>query len=470
MLENTAGPVRRPAVAGSFYPADPAHLRAAVHALLEQAAPGSAGPAPKAVVAPHAGIAYSGAVAARAYVRLLPLRGRIARVVLLGPVHRVPVRGIALPGSIAFDTPMGRIPMDSAALEALRALDWITESPEAHVPEHSLEVHLPFLQEALGSFALVPLAVGAATPDEVARTLDLLWGGAETLVVISSDLSHYLPYATARRTDQDTVQDILALDPHIDHHHACGATPLNGLLLLARRRGLVPELLDLRNSGDTSGDRSRVVGYASVAFHEPARGAGAIARDASASGQPVPALGRLLLALARATIGRQLGLQMTARADAPRLAEPGATFVTLRDNGALRGCIGSLQAHRPLGDDVRHNARSAAFLDPRFRPLALGEFERVSVEVSLLSAPQPMAAADEAEALAQLQPGVDGLILSCGAHRATFLPQVWDELPDPRVFMAHLKRKAGLAATFWSAELRLERYRVQKWAETEAPR
>jgi hypothetical protein len=467
MMETATGPVRRPAIAGTFDPAEEARLRADVRAMLEAAAPLSAGPAPKALVAPHAGYIYSGPVAARAYARLAPLRGQVSRIVLLGPVHRVPVQGIALPGSTAFDTPLGRVPVDAAALQALRELPWITESAQAHALEHSLEVHLPFLQEVLGDFSLVPLAVGAASPEQVAQTLERLWGGPETRIVISSDLSHYLPYATATRTDRQTVQDMLALDAHIDHHHACGATPVNGLLLLARRRGLVPELLDLRNSGDTAGDRSRVVGYASMAFHENTGGTAAVTPDAAATQADDGARGRVLLGLARAAIGRQLGLDMTSRADAAFLAEPGATFVTLRREGALRGCMGSLQAHRALGEDVRHNARSAAFLDPRFRPLSLREFEVVEVEVSLLSVPEPMEFSDEADALAQLEPGVDGLILQYGVHRATFLPQVWDELSDPRVFMAHLKRKAGLAVDFWSTEVRLQRYGVQKWTEAD---
>jgi AmmeMemoRadiSam system protein B/AmmeMemoRadiSam system protein A len=467
-MEIATGPVRRPAIAGTFYPAEEARLRADVRAMLEAAAPLSTGPAPKALVAPHAGYIYSGPVAARAYARLARLRGQVSRIVLLGPVHRVPVRGIALPGSTAFDTPLGHVPLDLAALEDLRELPWVTESAEAHAPEHSLEVHLPFLQEALGEFSLVPLAVGAASPEQVAQTLERLWGGPETRIVISSDLSHYLPYATAQRTDRGTVEDMLALDPRIDHHHACGATPVNGLLLLARRRGLVPELLDLRNSGDTAGDRSRVVGYASIAFHENTDGTAAVTPDSAAAPVDDGARGRVLLGLARAAIGRQLGLDMISRGDAAFLGEPGATFVTLRKAGALRGCMGSLQAHRPLGEDVRHNARSAAFLDPRFRPLSLREFDNVEVEVSLLSPPEPMAFVDEGDALAQLQPVLDGVILQCGEHRATFLPQVWDELPDPRVFMAHLKRKAGLAVDFWSPEVHLQRYRVQKWTEDDA--
>jgi AmmeMemoRadiSam system protein B len=261
--------IRPPAVAGSFYPGDARALGAEVRALLA-AAPSATGNVEtlKALVVPHAGYVYSGPTAAAGYALLAPIRDRIRRVVLLGPTHRVAIRGLALPGVDAFETPLGTIPVDAPAVASLADLPQVVTSAAAHAQEHSLEVHLPFLQTVLGEFTLVPLAVGHASPDDVAAVLDRLWGGPETLIVVSSDLSHYLPYATAVRTDRGTVGDILRLDPHVEHDHACGATPINGLLALARRHPLRPELVDLRNSGDTAGDRSRVVGYAAIAFHE----------------------------------------------------------------------------------------------------------------------------------------------------------------------------------------------------------
>jgi AmmeMemoRadiSam system protein B len=223
---------------------------------------------PKALIAPHAGYVYSGPIAANAYARLAPARDIISRVVLLGPTHRVAVRGLAVPAARQFVTPLGTVEIDAEAIERLRELPQVVVSDEAHALEHSLEVHVPFLQTVLGSFKLVPLAVGHADADEVAEVVEALYGGPETLIVVSSDLSHYLPYGEAQRVDRATCEAILALRTDIDHEQACGATPVAGLALAARRKGLRPELIDVRNSGDTAGDRGRVVGYASFAFYE----------------------------------------------------------------------------------------------------------------------------------------------------------------------------------------------------------
>ena len=261
---------RPAAVAGLFYPAQPEVLARDVLALLQDAARRAPALTPKVLIAPHAGYIYSGAVAASAYALLQPVAHKIRRVMLLGPCHRVAVRGLALPGADAFDTPLGRVQIDQDAVQQIAALPQVTSSPQAHAMEHALEVHLPFLQSVLPEFELLPLAVGMASAEEVAAVLETLWGGEETLIVISSDLSHYLPYALAQQVDHDTAQSILRLAGPVSHEQACGGTPINGLLLSARRHGLTPHLLDLRNSGDTAGSRDRVVGYAAFAFTEGA--------------------------------------------------------------------------------------------------------------------------------------------------------------------------------------------------------
>lgn len=257
---------RSPAVAGLFYPADTRQLARDVQQLLAEAHPHEL--IPKALIVPHAGYVYSGAIAATAYATLRLIAPHIRRVVLLGPTHRVAVRGLALPGVDAFNTPLGRVMLDMAAEQAIAHLPQVGVSAQAHALEHSLEVQLPFLQSVLMDFTLLPLAVGAASPEEVAEVLETVWGDEETLIVISSDLSHYLPYSTAQRVDNDTVQSILKLRQPINHEQACGSTPINGLLIAARKHHLIPHLLDLRNSGDTAGPRDKVVGYAAIAFTE----------------------------------------------------------------------------------------------------------------------------------------------------------------------------------------------------------
>ncbi len=259
---------RIPAVAGLFYPDQPEALRRAVEDYLRAATPAKVEPGPiKAIIAPHAGYIYSAPVAASVYARLQPLRGIVRRVVLMGPSHRVPFNGLALPEVDEFATPLGSIPLDCKAMLEIADLQQVQVLNIAHAGEHSLEVHLPFLQVVLGEFSLVPLVVGDAEPAVVAEVLARLWGGDETLVVISSDLSHYHDYATAQRLDAATSRAIERLRlEDIEYDDACGRNPVNGLLQLARDRGLRARTLDLRNSGDTAGGRGQVVGYGAYLF------------------------------------------------------------------------------------------------------------------------------------------------------------------------------------------------------------
>lgn len=264
--ETTMSIIRMPAVAGIFY-SDNAHiLGIQVRDFLGHAH--SSGPYPKAIIAPHAGYIYSGPIAASAYARIQPYAQNIKRVILLGPSHRVRLRGLAVPSVDFFATPLGHIALDLTALKLLSGLPLVTVSDQAHAQEHSLEVHLPFLQEILGEFTLVPLVVGEAAPYEVAQVLDRLWGGDETLLVISSDLSHYHDYATAQRLDAATSQVIEQLRcEDLTREAACGANPIGGLLYAARERGLHAYAIDVRNSGDTAGPHDRVVGYGAYAVN-----------------------------------------------------------------------------------------------------------------------------------------------------------------------------------------------------------
>jgi MEMO1 family protein len=263
------GMVRPPAAAGTFYPADAGRLRAMVEGYVAGADAARTAGAPKAVIAPHAGYVYSGPVAGHAFAALGAAASEIRRVVVVGPAHFVPFRGVAVPSVDAFRTPLGEVPVDRDALETILDLPQVRAADRPHEPEHALEVELPFLQAALRDFALVPLLAGDATPADVAEVLSWLWGGAETLIVISSDLSHYHDYDTARRLDAETAGKIEAMDGSaLGPYAACGHLPIAGLLIAARERGLRCARLDLRNSGDTAGSKDRVVGYGAWAFCE----------------------------------------------------------------------------------------------------------------------------------------------------------------------------------------------------------
>ncbi len=270
--------VRPAAVAGMLYPADRSGLLAQLDHCLTSRPYQQSGNTPKLLIVPHAAYADSGPIAGRAYARLLARSAPIRRVVLIGPAHRAGVRGLAVPTVDAFDTPLGRVPIDETARAALADLVQVVRDDRAHAREHSLEVQLPFLQAVLGNtFKLLPLAVGEVGSEQVAEVLERLWGGDETLFVVSTDLSHHLPYAGACCTDRMTAARMLDLATDFDPFEACGARALNGAMIAARRHGMRAELIDLRNSGDTSGDRRRVVGYAALALSEPLDGSCGVA-------------------------------------------------------------------------------------------------------------------------------------------------------------------------------------------------
>lgn len=458
---------RPAAVAGMFYPANPRVLSSEIAQYLADAAPAEMARAPKMLIVPHAGYVYSGPVAAHAYALLARWRERIKRVVLLGPAHRVAVAGLAAPTAAAFETPLGRVVIDQEALASLADLPQVITSDAAHAMEHALEVQLPFLQTVLESFTLVPLVVGRAPIDEAAAVLERLWGGEETLIVISSDLSHYQPYRSAQAMDRATVEGMLKLDPALDHEQACGAAPIAAALITARRHGLAPRLLDLRNSGDTAGDRARVVGYCSMAFEAQAPDA---PQERAEVDEDEAALGRALIARARNAIASAFDMSPLPEPAHAELDAMGATFVTLHRRGELRGCVGTLEALRAVAEDVRIHALHAAFHDPRFPPLQAHEFDDLEIEVSLLAPAQPLTVSSEADAHDALRPGRDGVILHWRGRRATFLPQVWEQLPEPDEFLAALKRKAGLSPSFWAPDLQLWRYQVRKFSESGSER
>ena len=260
--------IRPAAVAGMFYPGNPAQLHEAIQEMLATASPGKS--APKAIIVPHAGYVYSGAIAASAYAQLATARHLIKRVVLLGPCHRVALSGLATTTADYFETPLGLVPVDRDAINRILPLPQVQEFDLTHQQEHSLEVQLPFLQEVLNEFTLVPLVVGDTSTADIHEVLEMLWGGDETLIVISSDLSHYHDYQTAQVMDQQTCKAIERLDGKaIQYDHACGRNPVSGLLHSAQKHHMKVTTLDLRNSGDTAGNKDQVVGYGAWMFEEP---------------------------------------------------------------------------------------------------------------------------------------------------------------------------------------------------------
>jgi AmmeMemoRadiSam system protein B/AmmeMemoRadiSam system protein A len=447
--------VRSPAVAGMFYPSQPDALARAVSAAVA-ASPSDQVPA-KAIVAPHAGYVYSGEIAGSSYRSVAQLGDTITRVVLIGPSHRMTFHGIAAPSATGFATPLGIVPIDVAALKRTLALPEVRVFDAPFDGEHALEVELPFIQTLFPRAGVVPFLTGNASQAAVERLLEELWGGPETLIVVSSDLSHFLGYDAACRRDLSTSQAIETIEPKkIDDTAACGHRALIGLMALAAKFDLRATTRDLRNSGDTKGPRDRVVGYGAYTFE--------YAEHSKLSGTQRDKL----LESARMTlrqIGKRSGAPDVALSDlALPLRAMRNTFVTLELDGKLRGCIGSLAPNKPLISDVVNNAHKAATADPRMTPMTAQERENATVTISVLSHMRPVPFTSEGGLLAGLRPEVDGLAICHGERRALFLPKVWESQPRPQDFLASLKRKAGLPAAPLAPEVKAFRFTAETFS------
>tara|TARA_R110001583_G_scaffold71050_6_gene200620 strand:+ start:60915 stop:62390 length:1476 start_codon:yes stop_codon:yes gene_type:complete len=466
--------IRPAAIAGTFYPADAKELRTTITKLMASAtthAPRES--APKAIIVPHAGLVFSGAIAADGFATVVPAIHTIKRVVIIGPAHRMAFQGIAAADATAFATPLGTVPVDGAAINSALALPQVQRLNEAHVQEHGLEIELPFIQHLFAGqpdVQIVPLLVSRCAAHQIEEVVEKLWGGPETLIVISSDLSHFHDDATARQMDDRTRQLIENFRAEeLGFEDACGCLPIVGLLRVARKRGMTVKTLSLQNSSATSGDTSRVVGYGAWAFYD------GLASDpqnddindetdfVDTTQNILNRHGKDLLSLASQSIRHGLAQGGPLQPDTDRLPaplqQPGACFVTLKQNGNLRGCIGSILAHRNLAQDVCENAFKAAFGDPRFNKITLDALnDDLEMSISVLSPPQPFPFANEADFIARLTPFEDGIILTDGNRRGLFLPQVWDQLPDPTDFVRHLKRKAGLPMDYWSNTITAQRF------------
>jgi hypothetical protein len=473
--------VREPAVAGLFYPKDQATLSQTLDALLANATPHTIDGELRALVCPHAGYPYSGPVAATAYGLL---SGHdFQTVVLLAVSHYAGFAGASVANADVYRTPLGDVPVSPKARELAKSSPFVPEprclvqrppwsSQASHaVPpagedtpetwEHSGEVQVPFLQKALKNFALVPVVTGEADPEQMARALAPQVDD-KTLVVASTDLSHYHPYDEARARDKVTTDAIVNLD--IDRMKlsgdACGKTPVLALMYLAKQKGWKATLLDYRNSGDTAGNKGAVVGYAAIAFYAPRQ------QSLATSDR------RLMLDLARRTLREVVtkGKQPEVVADAfpPNLMEKKGCFVTLTERGQLRRCIGHILPRESLYKAVMDNAESAALHDYRFTPVQPDELDKIEIEVSVLTVPEPLTFTSPDDLLNKLQPHKDGVVLQIGGGGATYLPQVWEQIPDKVQFMNSLAEKAGFPPDAWrGADTKVLIYHVEAFKESE---
>jgi MEMO1 family protein len=470
--------VREPAVAGLFYPASEVVLSKTVDGLLEKT-PEHYIPQLRALVCPHAGYEYSGRTAASAY-KLVAGRD-IRNVIILAPSHYAAFSGASIPDADAYRTPLGTVAISGQAKDLLplgpfvlepRCLverpNWWQQGRKPAPPagqdtpetwEHSVEVQVPFLQRTIENFTILPIIFGSVDPEAIARVLAARLDD-HTLLVASSDLSHYHPYDEARALDSRCIKAICDLDiEEMKTQEACGKAPILALMSVARQKGWKTRLLDARNSGDATDTRSGgVVGYTAVAFYAPTRESfGTADRN-------------LMLALARRTVA-----SVATNGPLPSLPAPGlpasltetkGCFVTLTENGALRGCIGHILPQEPLYLAVLDNARNAACRDPRFTPVRPEEVSKIKIEISVLTRPEPLPFKSPEDLLNKLRPYEDGVVLQIGSRGATFLPQVWAQIPDKVEFLNHLSEKAGCAPSEWRGkEASVSIYHVESFEE-----
>ena len=445
------------AVAGSFYPADPKQLKDLTMGLL--ATNPCTGSRPQAIIVPHAGLRYSGAIAALAFNRVRPYLSYYQRIIILGPAHTEAFDFTAAIDAQKWRTPLGDINLDTQYTEQLIELKLLKYFDKAHALEHSLELQLPLLQcIGLKDLPIVPIVVGGKATAQTADLMQHLLQDDKNLLIISSDLSHFHPYHQAMQTDTQTIEKIKAAQSNITPRQACGCYPLNALLSHSEQFLLNVEQLGYCNSGDTGTNRESVVGYSAFAltptFSQAQR--------------------KHMLALARQAIADGLIETSSLNIDSEKayLQSQQACFVSLKipDSSPnqllqLRGCIGNLQVNGSLYQRLCRNAYLAAFKDSRFPPLSAAEFAQVIIEISILSTPESIEVTSQQQLLTQLKPGIDGLILRYQDKQATFLPSVWQQLPDPQQFVEQLKQKAQLAPDFWSNEMQCSVYHSITFSE-----
>jgi AmmeMemoRadiSam system protein B/AmmeMemoRadiSam system protein A len=445
-------------VAGSFYPVDPAELRNRIDQLMSAEKGG--GLQGKAVVMPHAGLDFSGSVAAAA-AQALDTQNHCQKVVIIGPSHRANFKGIVLHPARAWSTPLGEVPVDWVGMRELLPAEDVSIDRRPFIGEHSIEMPLLFLQRLFAQFQVIPILVGAMTAEAMAENLRKVWGGPDTLICLSSDLSHFLSRDNARALDRET-RALLEQNSwrSLTPRRACGHHILSGAIKLSESLRMRVTGLDFATSDEVGGSVDRVVGYGAFVFQYP--GVSILQKCDR----------ELLLDLASAAIGaacEQGGRVPRIVADgnlSSALGAQRATFVTLEKHGNLRGCMGSVRSVRTLAGDVATNVLRAGFSDPRFPPLSHDDLPGLTIKISILSPIAPIDCRSEEELVHGLRPDRDGLILQDGGKGALFLPSVWRAIADPAQFVRALKAKADLAADYWSSTLQSFRFGVETF---EAP-
>jgi len=454
--------VREPFAAGQFYPAQQSDLAELISGLIDEAPTYEGTLTPKVLIVPHAGLQYSGLTAASAYKSLIPYAQDIKKVVLIGPSHRLAFKGIACDPAQSLHTPLGSVLVNHDGIDTLVDSGSVVLNASPSNGEHSLEVQLPFLQLLLDEFSVTPLLVGDADKYQMAEVISHLWGGPETLIVISTDLSHYLKDTDAVPTDQQTCHQITFRESEVASSQACGYQGLNGFLYLARSFDMPVEQVHYSHSGLHGGDNNRVVGYGAFIAESPKRFCVPESLAITRSQQD------LLLKVAREVITKSIArdsFHVNTENWAPQLMFRRATFVSLHINNVLRGCIGSLRAHQPLAIDIAQNAVKAALSDPRFSPVSLEEVPKLTIDVSILSTPEQVYPNSQSDLCSLITPGVDGVTIQSGESRATFLPLVWHTLTSPEEFIDKLKAKADIPRDDWPENTQVWIYQAIEFSD-----
>ncbi len=438
---------------GSWYSKDPDEINNQVSGFLEKA---TLYPVhPKMMVIPHAGLRFSGEIAATGYKIFERDKNNFDRAILIGPSHKHAFKGIAISSAQAFDTPFGALEIDLKGYKALTENPEVSICDEAFANEHCLEMQLPFLKKIKPDLKIIPMIVGDEKPEIVANILEPFLKDEKTFIFISSDLSHFHNYKTARKLDNVTGLSIDKLNPVLQSKNACGHRAINGAIHLAHRHDMRPTTLDLRNSGDTIAPKDRVVGYGVFAFEAFPYALPKEYRDE-------------LYRVANLTIehGLKKGRKPQIRPEtfSRPLRTVRGSFVTLNDkNGHLRGCQGTVGAVVPLVQDISECAYRSAFGDKRFKPMTTEEWKSTSMSLSVMGCLRPLEISSEEDLLTKLKPFEEGLVIQDKGKNAIFLPQVWEGIPDPKLFLTRLKQKAGMKENHWSDSFKAMVFTVEKF-------